>query len=361
MLSPKYIVVAGCDTVADKLGYLASGLRDRGFETVYLSEQWLASKTSSRSLHPSGNLFRRAREWKQLLLTQRPCHVEMYLDAKPWVLLIYYLIMRQLRVPYLVWLRGEILEWEKNHWIRRWVDRLLIEKAGLVIYKELYMQRLLAKFNVRVRNAHFLHNRIPVRPDGKFAQFSKQVLFFNSYKRWRRVDIVVDSAGLVAKQDPDVRYRVIGSTLHLDRYSPASKDYEAELRARRDHLGLGAVVAFEPFTPGAKPFPECSMFLLPSDIVFCNFALLEAMERGLVPIIANVEGADQIVTDGVDGFIVPQEPEAVASRVLLLLKDRDRWAQMSRAARDKVAAKFDVESSLNKLVDELYPNVWSRL
>jgi alpha-maltose-1-phosphate synthase len=71
-----------------------------------------------------------------------------------------------------------------------------------------------------------------------------------------------------------------------------------------------------------------------------GFALviLEAMSQGLPVITTPNSGAEGIVTDGEDGFIVPiRSPEAIAERLELLALDRDRLALMREAARKKAA------------------------
>jgi glycosyltransferase involved in cell wall biosynthesis len=64
-----------------------------------------------------------------------------------------------------------------------------------------------------------------------------------------------------------------------------------------------------------------------------GLVLLEAMSCG-VPVIATPNGAaPDFVTDGEDGFIVPiRDPEAVAEKLEILVRDRDRLAAMSEAA-----------------------------
>ena len=71
-----------------------------------------------------------------------------------------------------------------------------------------------------------------------------------------------------------------------------------------------------------------------------GFALviLEAMSQGLPVITTPNSGAEGIITDGEDGFIVPiRSPEAIAEKLDLLARDRDRLAAMSEAARRKAA------------------------
>jgi glycosyltransferase involved in cell wall biosynthesis len=75
------------------------------------------------------------------------------------------------------------------------------------------------------------------------------------------------------------------------------------------------------------------VMVFPSLFEGFGLVLLEAMSCG-VPVIATPNGAaPDFVTDGEDGFIVPiRDPEAVAEKLEILVRDRDRLAAMSEAA-----------------------------
>jgi alpha-maltose-1-phosphate synthase len=80
------------------------------------------------------------------------------------------------------------------------------------------------------------------------------------------------------------------------------------------------------------------VFVLPT--LFEGFALviLEAMSQGLPVITTPNSGAEGIIADGEDGFIVPiRSSQAIAEKLELLARDRDRLAAMSEAARRKAA------------------------
>jgi alpha-maltose-1-phosphate synthase len=61
--------------------------------------------------------------------------------------------------------------------------------------------------------------------------------------------------------------------------------------------------------------------------------ILEAMSRGMAVVTTPNSGAQGIIRDGVDGFIVPiRSPEALVGRIELLASDRDLLGAMSEAA-----------------------------
>jgi glycosyltransferase involved in cell wall biosynthesis len=75
------------------------------------------------------------------------------------------------------------------------------------------------------------------------------------------------------------------------------------------------------------------------------------MAAGVPCICTRIGITDEMVTDGVDGFIVPQkDSDAIAARLRELADDPGRLAEMKRAAK-AASAKFDVRATARQLAD----------
>jgi len=108
-----------------------------------------------------------------------------------------------------------------------------------------------------------------------------------------------------------------------------------------------------PFVDPVASFRRARWFVLPSDVVFGNFALLEAMSHGAVPIVSDVEGTEQIVRDGVDGLVAGHSQEGLhraLERALAL--DELSWQAMSDAARQTIAERFSLAAWGERLLEE---------
>ncbi len=84
---------------------------------------------------------------------------------------------------------------------------------------------------------------------------------------------------------------------------------------------------------------ESHVLTLPSSYEGFGIACLEGMGFGLVPLVSQRGGAVELITPGLEGYLIsPQEPEAIKDIVLELHHDRRRLARMGLAARRRFLA-----------------------
>jgi len=83
---------------------------------------------------------------------------------------------------------------------------------------------------------------------------------------------------------------------------------------------------------------------------FCN-ALLEAMACGVPSVVTRVGGNPEAIREGENGFMVPVEDDAAATeRLLYLLRNPERAAQIGDSARTSAQTRFSAETMIKSLI-----------
>jgi glycosyltransferase involved in cell wall biosynthesis len=103
---------------------------------------------------------------------------------------------------------------------------------------------------------------------------------------------------------------------------------------------------YEPGRPHAQVLElmqNCDLFCLPSIVEGRALVMQEAMSQGLPLIITPNTGGEDLIDDGVTGFLVPIRcPDEIADRIAWFADNRAALPEMSRAAQVK-ASQFTWE------------------
>jgi glycosyltransferase involved in cell wall biosynthesis len=97
----------------------------------------------------------------------------------------------------------------------------------------------------------------------------------------------------------------------------------------------------------------CDVFCLPSIVEGRALVVQEALSQGLPALITANTGADDAVTDGANGFVVPiRSPETIAAKLAWLLENRAALPEFAQAAR-AAAARFTWNAYGAAIIDAL--------
>jgi len=101
--------------------------------------------------------------------------------------------------------------------------------------------------------------------------------------------------------------------------------------------GLSERVIFTGFLENpARIQPVLDLYVASSRKEGLPLSILEAMAAGLPVVASRIPGYDEVLTDGVEGFLVPpRDPVAVAEAAATLLDDRDLARKMGAAGRER--------------------------
>ena len=175
-------------------------------------------------------------------------------------------------------------------------------------------------------------------------------------------DIIIISVGRIIK---DKGYPVLGEAIKL------LKDYQNIkflIIGDGDYLSIMRTELFYQENIGQVRFlgyrddvysilPACDIFVLPTLHETLSNALLEASSFGLPLIASDVGGVPEIITNGVNGFLVkPSNSRELSEAIFNLASDKNMCSKMGEAARKNLEKKFSVDTILIK-IDNAYKKV----
>jgi glycosyltransferase involved in cell wall biosynthesis len=110
-------------------------------------------------------------------------------------------------------------------------------------------------------------------------------------------------------------------------------------------LGLGERVAFLGALEDVRPVLRAAdLFALPSASEGMSRALVEAMACGVAPVVSGIAANREVVTDGLDGVVVPEDdPVAWREAIRALGAEPGRRRGLAVAARGTVERRFRAE------------------
>lgn len=163
--------------------------------------------------------------------------------------------------------------------------------------------------------------------------------FIGSFYAYEGLPLLVEAMPQLLRSGDDIRLLLVGGGPDEDR-----------IRSRIAELGIDHAVVLTGRVPHAEVhlyydlvdvlvYPRLRMRL--TDLV-TPLKPLEAMAEGRLVVASDVGGHRELITDGVTGRLFKaDDANALASVVLELLANRERWGDFHRAGREYVATERD--------------------
>jgi L-malate glycosyltransferase len=137
--------------------------------------------------------------------------------------------------------------------------------------------------------------------------------------------------------------RGLGQRFEVKFYGLDYPDYDYHALART--LGVDGQIEFLPFQEAVLDVLQAAhCLILPSRGEGLSNVLLEAMSMELPVIASTVSGTVDVVTDGVDGLLIPPDsPEHLADAMIAVMSDTSRARRLGQAARQRVIHHFSLD------------------
>jgi len=162
------------------------------------------------------------------------------------------------------------------------------------------------------------------------------------------VVFLVRAASRIKQEFPDAKVLCVGG-------GPLRSKMAEEVRK----LGLEDTVVLLGEAPdGAGLISSFDVFVLPSLWEGLPFVLIEAAALGKPIVATDVEGNNEVITDGETGLLVPaQDPEALAGAVIRLLRDRKMAKRLAASAKKFIPPRHTL-ARMARETEDLYLSTW---
>jgi glycosyltransferase involved in cell wall biosynthesis len=177
------------------------------------------------------------------------------------------------------------------------------------------------------------YERVQFRIGLGIAAAAPVILSVERLVPWKRVDRAVGVMRLVLAQLPNARLVVVGSGEELEHLREQTRREGVEeqvlFAGRVDHSQLGDY------------YDMCDCLLSTNDISNLSNPVLEAMSCGRAVVTLDNGGTQDLVKNGVNGFLVPpDDTAALADMLVRVLSDAPLRAAIGRAASECIVTDF---------------------
>ncbi len=178
----------------------------------------------------------------------------------------------------------------------------------------------------------------------------KILIYTGRLAREKNIDFLLKSLAPLLKRRDDTVLLIVGDG-----------DERKNLENLKDKLLLKDKVFFLGWFPREKLinfYSSAHIFVFPSITETQGLVTLEAMAGGCAVVAVDASGSKSLVSDGIDGFLTPLDPQIFSKKVELLLDNPELLNKMKANAKLK-AQKFSVDNLARKLQD-LYREIAKR-
>ena len=240
------------------------------------------------------------------------------------------------------------------------MERLTCLFATKVIPEGLGVKQILEHDKITGKELFLVHNGNINGVDTTLFQKTKQLvqegkrlipdenkfifLFVGRLVKDKGVEELLTAFGNFHKRHPDSKLVCVGGIEEND--SPLSPEALEYLKNGEDIISTG-------FQKDVKPYMAVAdVFVFPSYREGFPNVILQACSMELPVIATDITGSNEIITDGVNGFLVPVKSVAeLEEKMELLYKNHQMREKFSKNGREIIERKFKQEEVWNALLD----------
>ncbi len=238
--------------------------------------------------------------------------------------------------------RRQPLRWEMIKWLRTVVTR----RADLVIAPSRYLAGIISAWGVPASKIKTIYNAMEVFPNPPPVSLppfrGRTLITVARLVPWKRIDALIEWLSVRS----DLRLLVIGD---------GPERTNLELLAARSGAADRVVFTGNVSRQEVMAYLQASdLFVLNSDYEGLPHVLLEAYAAGVPVVATSVGGTDEVVENGLNGFVVPpRRMDRMAEAVDRLLSDDALRAAVADNGRRTLHSRFRWETLVEQTENAL--------
>lgn len=254
-----------------------------------------------------------------------------------------------------------------------WDDLLCWELSTAVKWRHIiavshFIERELLGLGCSHRNITTVHHGIdakmfrpninPRRVYNKYPQLKGKKVFFHPARMGlaKGCDVAIKALRLVKERTPDVMLVLAGTKNIIDWGFSQQKDIAYMIRLVENFkLRKNVIIDSYPLELMPYMYAASDICIYPSSVSEpFGLTMLEAMASAKPMLVTRAGGMPEIISDGVNGFVVPvRDFEELASRISLLFEEEPLRERLGNTGRKMVEARF-TQRHVSDLLLNLY-------
>lgn len=165
------------------------------------------------------------------------------------------------------------------------------------------------------------------------------IILVSRLVKWKNIDIVLNTF-----ENSEYRIGIIGS---------GPEEFELKNLAKSKSLKVEFLGTLSSEEVNEK-LSVSKLFILYSSYEGLSYALIEAMAHGLAVVASNNKGNANVISNNIDGILVPLDnPGRLRSAVDELLKDDRKLIELGNNASIKIRSHYCKETQMDKIIIEI--------
>lgn len=370
----KRVLIVGLPFFPKKYEYAVSAYRKLGCKVKVLlnkrknSQEQDSFEDNSLLSYSSNNNVLRVKQFIVELLRFKPSNIDCYNYSILSVL--YVLIARAFGINVRFWIIGGELVGDTQNAnsssffvrtyskLKKFLTWICLRYSNVIFAKELHhVECIRSHLPKALSKVVQIHNCVPV-PAYSYSSIAgakRDFLYANAVVERRNVISLLDALAKLRTEGIQFKAAIYGfNSISNEVYAPRGVPYSEKALSHFHYLKLENFVEVRGFVNDVNQvMKEYKFFVFPSDVILANYALLESMSLGLVPIVYPGNGYELLVEDGVNGFVAFDYDLSKAFKRALSLSN-DEYINMSKSAYDTIYKNFSMQVWLRKLSSHLY-------